>query len=53
MKMQSQQNIIKCYNDTANQYAAERIDELTKKYFDRLLLKAFASVNKDKGLCAE
>lgn len=51
--MQSQQNIIKCYNDTANQYAAERIDELSIKHFDRLLLKEFASINKDKGLCAD
>lgn len=51
--MQSQEKIIKCYNDTADNYAAERIDELSKKHFDRLLLKEFASVNKDKGLCAD
>lgn len=51
--MQPQQNIIKCYNDTAEDYAAERIDELSKKHFDRLLLKEFALVNKDKGICAD
>lgn len=51
--MQSQEKIIKCYNDTADNYAAERIDELSKKHFDRLLLKEFALVNKDKGLCAD
>lgn len=53
MKIQSQEKIIKCYNDTADNYAAERSDELSKKHFDRLLLKEFASVNKDKGLCAD
>jgi SAM-dependent methyltransferase len=53
MKMQSQEKIIKCYNDTANNYAAERIDELSKKHFDRFLLREFALVNKDKGPCAD
>lgn len=53
MKMQSQQKIITCYNATADQYAAERIDELSKKHFDRLLLKEFASLNKNKGPCAD
>jgi ubiquinone/menaquinone biosynthesis C-methylase UbiE len=51
--MQSQEKIIKCYNDTAENYAADRIDELSKKQFDRLLLKEFATINKDKGLCAD
>jgi ubiquinone/menaquinone biosynthesis C-methylase UbiE len=51
--MQSNEKIIKCYNATANNYAAERIDELSKKHFDRLLLKEFALANKDKGLCAD
>lgn len=51
--MQSQEKIIKCYNDTAENYAAERIDELSKKHIDRLLLKEFATINKDKGLCAD
>ena len=50
MKMPSQVNIMKCSNDTAENYAAERIDELSKKHFDRLLLKEIALVNKDKGL---
>lgn len=53
MKTQSQEKIIQCYNDTADNYAAGRIDELSKKHLDRLLLKEFASVNKDKGLCAD
>jgi SAM-dependent methyltransferase len=51
--MQPNEKIIKCYNATANNYAAERIDELSKKHLDRLLLKKFASVNKNKGLCAD
>lgn len=53
MIMQSKEKIIKCYNDVADDYAAHRSDELSKKHFDRLLLKEFASVNKDKGLCAD
>jgi len=51
--MQSREKIMKCYNDTSANYADERIDELSKKHFDSLLLKEFASVNKDKGLCAD
>jgi ubiquinone/menaquinone biosynthesis C-methylase UbiE len=51
--MQSHEKIINCYNQVADNYAAERIDELSKKHFDRLLLKEFALVNKDKGLCAD
>ncbi|MEJ7644728.1 MAG: methyltransferase domain-containing protein [Chryseolinea sp.] len=50
---QSQDKIIKCYDDTAESYAAERIDELSKKPLDRLLLKEFASINKDKGACVD
>jgi len=42
MNPQSQDKIIKCYNNTAADYAADRIDELSKKHFDRLLLKEFA-----------
>jgi ubiquinone/menaquinone biosynthesis C-methylase UbiE len=53
MKTQPQEKIIKCYDDTAGNYAAERIDELSKKHFDRLLLKEFALVNKNKGTCAD
>lgn len=51
--MQSREKIIKCYNGTADNYAAERIDELSKKHLDRLLLREFASKNKDKGPCAD
>lgn len=53
MKAQSQETIIKCYNATADNYAATRSDELSKKHLDSLLLKEFASVNKDKGPCAD
>ena len=53
MKMQSQQKIIKCYDDVADDYAVDRIDELSKKHFDRFLLREFASVNKGKGPCAD
>ena len=51
--MQSQEKIIKCYNEVADDYTVEFGDELSKKHFDRMLLKEFASVNKDKGPCAD
>ena len=51
--MQSKEKITNCYNQVAENYAAERSDELFKKHLDRLLLKEFALVNKDKGLCAD
>lgn len=51
--MNSQEKVLRCYNQVADEYAAERWDELSKKHLDRLLLKEFASVNKDKGLCAD
>lgn len=51
--MQPQEKIIKCYNATAENYAATRIDELSKKHLDRLILKEFARLNKDKGICAD
>jgi ubiquinone/menaquinone biosynthesis C-methylase UbiE len=47
--MQNEKDIIDCYNKTAKNYAAEFIDELNKKHFDRLLLQAFAAENSDKG----
>jgi ubiquinone/menaquinone biosynthesis C-methylase UbiE len=53
MKTQSADKIMKCYNTTAAGYAADRIDELSKKQLDRLLLKEFARINKDKGICAD
>ena len=43
------ENIVKCYDATANAYAAELFDELSKKPLDRLLLKQFAAENKDRG----
>lgn len=53
MTMRSREKIIKCYNATADNYAADRIDELSKKHLDSLLLKEFALVNKGKGPCAD
>jgi ubiquinone/menaquinone biosynthesis C-methylase UbiE len=51
--MQPQEKIIKTYNATAESYAATRIDELSKKHLDRVILKEFARLNKDKGTCAD
>ena len=51
--MNAQEKVFSCYNQVADQYAAERWDELYKKHLDRLLLTEFASANKDKGLCAD
>jgi SAM-dependent methyltransferase len=51
--MQPKEKIITTYNATAESYAATRIDELSKKHFDRLILKEFARLNKDKGICAD
>ena len=51
--MNSQEKILHCYNQVANDYASERWDELSRKNFDRLLPKEFALVNKEKGLCAD
>jgi SAM-dependent methyltransferase len=51
--MQSTEKILNCYNQVANDYAAERSDELFNKPFDRLLLKEFASVNLAKGPFAD
>jgi len=51
--MNSQEKVLHCYNKVADDYAAERWDELSQKHFDRLLLKEFAAVNKDKGRCAD
>lgn len=51
--MNSQEKILNCYNTVAEDYAADRWDELSKKHLDTLLLKEFALVNKDQGLCAD
>jgi hypothetical protein len=51
--MNSQEKVVHCYNQVADDYAAERWDELSKKNIDRLLLKEFATLNKDKGPCAD
>ena len=51
--MNTQENILHCYNQVAEGYAADRWDELSKKHLDPLLLKAFAQINKNKGQCAD
>lgn len=51
--MQEQEKIIKCYDEVAENYAAEFISELSNKHFDRLILKAFADANRNKGLFAD
>jgi ubiquinone/menaquinone biosynthesis C-methylase UbiE len=51
--MQLQEKIIKTYNATAESYAATRIDELSRKPLDRMILKEFAALNKDMGTCAD
>jgi SAM-dependent methyltransferase len=51
--MQLPEKIIKTYNATAESYAATRIDELSNKPLDRVLLNEFARLNKDRGLCAD
>lgn len=51
--MQLQKKIIKCYDATAENYASTRIDELSKKHFDQMILKEFARRNKDLGTCVD
>ncbi|MGC3947570.1 MAG: class I SAM-dependent methyltransferase [Chryseolinea sp.] len=51
--MGSQDNIIKTYDATAASYAATRIDELSAKPLDRMLLREFVSINKYNGRCAD
>ncbi|WP_276371909.1 class I SAM-dependent methyltransferase [Chryseolinea sp. H1M3-3] len=51
--MQPPEKIIKTYNATAESYAATRIDELTKKHFDQMILREFSRLNKDLGTCAD
>lgn len=51
--MKPLEKIIKTYNATAESYAATRIDELSKKRLDSLLLEEFARLNKDLGICAD
>ena len=49
-KMTKGSNKVKsCYDAVAGAYAAELFDELSKKPLDRLLLKQFASENREKG----
>ncbi|MGP8215700.1 MAG: class I SAM-dependent methyltransferase [Bacteroidia bacterium] len=45
----NQKEVIDCYNKTADKYAENLFDELSKKPFDRLILTQFAKENKVKG----
>lgn len=47
--MQAPKNVIDCYNKTAINYASKFIDELSKKHFDRMILRSFALENADAG----
>ncbi len=47
--MQQQQNIIECYDKTAEQYAIKFANELDHKHLDRILLQSFAAENLNKG----
>jgi SAM-dependent methyltransferase len=49
--MQPPEKIIKTYNATAESYAATRIDELSKKHFDQIILREFARLNNNLGTC--
>jgi ubiquinone/menaquinone biosynthesis C-methylase UbiE len=49
LKGMKKENVLQCYDLTADAYAAELFDELSKKPLDRLLLKQFAADNKNKG----
>lgn len=47
--MQEQQNVIACYNKTAQEYAKKFLQELDNKHLDRILLKSFIAENAAKG----
>ena len=47
--MQEQKYIIECYNKTANEYADKFLNELDRKHFDQIILRAFCEENKHKG----
>lgn len=51
--MRSPKKIVNCYNKVADNYAKQVGDKLSKKPFDCLLLKEFASINKEKGPVAD
>ena len=51
--MNSQEKVLSCYNQVADDYAADRWDELSKKHLDRLLLREFAAANQSKGPSAD
>lgn len=51
--MNSQEKVLHCYNQVADDYAAEHWEERSRKPIDQLLLKEFASSNQGNGPCAD
>ncbi len=51
--MQTEEKVIDCYDKTADKYAEIFISELSKKPFDRMILRSFAEENKSKGKVAD
>lgn len=51
--MKSNQKIIECYDKTAIEYNRNFSDELSKKPFDRMILKNFADENRNKKPIAD
>lgn len=47
--MQDQKNVVDCYDKAAKEYAEHYFGELGGKHLDRILLRAFAAENKDRG----
>jgi ubiquinone/menaquinone biosynthesis C-methylase UbiE len=46
--VQRKENIIDCYDSTAEEYAGAFLNELSKKPFDRMILEKFAEENMNK-----
>jgi SAM-dependent methyltransferase len=51
--MNSQEKVLHCYNQVADDYAAERWGEHSRKHIDQLLLEEFASSNQGNGPCGD
>lgn len=51
--MKQFEQVKNCYDATAANYTKSFYDELSHKPLDRLILKRFASENKDKGILAD
>jgi ubiquinone/menaquinone biosynthesis C-methylase UbiE len=51
--MHQHEQIVKCYDQSADDYSQQFLNELENKPFDRLLLAHFANENSQKGLVAD